>query len=431
MACNCERKERLLQKIADINIEKKIIYMDYNATTPVLTESIGAFDRSCRKNWANPSNCHTAGVKAWEELEKNRETIAKYFNIKKESIFFCSSGSEAIFAGIHGLNSSKTFFISTVIEHSSVLKNISVLPGEQYHLLKVSGNGVIDIKELANVLEKNKGKNIVVVYSPVNHETGAIEPIKEIYQKAKEHNALILLDAVQAAARLPVDEWQPFCDIFAISSHKLYAPKGCGILALRKELCPDVTLGSASNGTASTPPNDGIKTMPGSSVRKTWGELKLFRHGGNQESGLFPGTENTPAISAFAKAVEYLSANLKSEIARLKTLTDEGLRILQSLPYKIILESPEKRAAGILCLSLPEVKEIEPFMDFLYLKGICISRFSACSDNEKAPSEILTAMGCPAERAEKSIRISTGIHSKREDYYALANAIKEYFKTSG
>jgi cysteine desulfurase len=182
--------------------------------------------------------------------------------------------------------------------------------------------------------------------------------------------------------------------MFALSSHKLYAPKGCGVLALTKEY-----------------------------------ELKQFRLGGNQENGLFPGTENTPSISAFAKSVEYLSINLKSEIARLKTLTDEGLKILQSLPYKIIIESPENRAAGILCLSLPEVKEIEPFMDFLYLKGICISRFSACSENEKAASEILTAMGCPVERAEKSIRISTGIYSKREDYYALADAINEYFRT--
>ena len=391
MACNCERKERLLKKLSDTQ-ERKITYMDYNATTPVLTESIGAFERACRKNWGNPSNCHTAGIRAWEELEKNRETIAKYFNIKKENTLFCSSGSEAIFAGIHGINSPKTFFISTVIEHSAVIKNIAALPSDKYHLLKVSNNGIIDMEELSHVLEKNRKKNIAVVYSPVNHETGAIEPVEEIYRKTKEYNGLIFLDAVQAAARLPENEWRPFCDIFALSSHKLYAPKGCGVLASTKEQ-----------------------------------ELNHFRHGGNQENGLFPGTENTPVISAFAKSLEYLSLNLKSETERLKTLTDEGLKILQSLPCKIILESPEKRAAGILCLSLPEVKEIEPFMDFLYLKGICISRFSACSDNEKAASEILTAMGCPPGRAEKSIRVSTGIYSKREDYYALADAIKEYF----
>ncbi|MCL2706213.1 MAG: aminotransferase class V-fold PLP-dependent enzyme [Spirochaetaceae bacterium] len=408
MACNCERKERLAKLISDIRMDKKITYMDYNATTPVLTESIGAFERSCRQNWGNPSNCHTTGIKAWEELEKNREAISKYFNTKKENIFFCSSGSEAIFAGIHAILNSNTFFISTVIEHSSVLKNIIALPKEQYHLLKVSGNGMINIEEFSKVLEKNKEKNIVFIYSPVNHETGALAPIKEIYRKAKEYNALIFLDAVQAAARLSVIEWQPFCDIFTLSSHKLYAPKGCGVLALTKEYSPGVS--SADK------------------VSKTLSELNPFRFGGNQESGLFPGTENTPAISAFAKSIEYLELNLKSEIARLKTLTDEGLKILQSLPYKVVLESPENRAAGILCLSLPEVKEIEQFMDFIYLKGICISRFSACSDNEKAASEILTAMGCPLERAEKSIRISTGIYSKRDDYYALADAIKEYFK---
>ncbi len=393
MACNCERKEKLLKKISETHVDKKIIYMDYNATTPVLPESMGAFERSCRENWGNPSNCHPAGIKAWEDLEKNREIIAKYFNIKKDNIFFCSSGSEALFAGINGLNSEKVFFISTLIEHSAVIKNITALPSNQYHLLKVSDDGIIDMEEFASALNKNKEKNIAVIYSPVNHETGGIAPIKEIYSKAKEYNALVFLDAVQAAARLPVSEWQPFCDMFALSSHKLYAPKGCGVLALAKEI-----------------------------------KLKQFRFGGNQENGLFPGTENTPAISAFAKSIKYLSANFKAEISRLKTLTDEGLKILQNLPYKIILESPKTRAAGILCLSLPEVTEMEPFLDFLYLKGICISRFSACSDNEKAASEILTAMGRPAERAEKSIRISTGIYSKREDYYTLAGAIKEYFK---
>ena len=101
---------------------------------------------------------------------------------------------------------------------------------------------------------------------------------------------------------------------------------------------------------------------------------------------------------------------------------------MQNLPVNIILESPEKRAPGILCLSLPEVKEMEPFMEFIYFKGICISRFSACTDSEKTASEILTAMGCPPYRAEKSIRVSTGIQSTREDYYALADAIKEYFR---
>jgi cysteine desulfurase len=393
MACNCARKEELLKKITDTHVYKANIYMDYNATTPVLRESMGAFERSCRNNWGNPSNCHTAGIRAWEEMEKNRETIAKYFNVKKDNLFFCSSGSEAIFAGINGLNSPNTFFISSVIEHSAIIKNIKALPQHQYHLVKATDKGIINLDELAAVLNKSKGKNIVVIYSPLNHETGAIAPIQEIYRKAKEHNAIVFFDAVQTAARLPVNGWQPFCDIFALSSHKLYAPKGCGVLALTKQI-----------------------------------ELNRFRHGGNQESGLFPGTENTPAISAFAKSIEYLSLNFKSEIARLKTLTDEGLKILQNLPCEIILESPEKRAAGILCLSLPEIKEMESFMDFIYLKDICISRFSACSNNEKAASEILTAMGCPSVRAEKSIRISTGIHSTREDYFALANAIKEYFK---
>lgn len=396
MACNCERKERLLKKLSETDIRKNI-YMDYNATTPVLNQCLGAFELSCRKNWGNPSSIHPAGAKAWEALENDRKKIADFFLSSPEDILFCSSGSEAIFAAVYSLadRDDDSFFITTSIEHSAVIRNITPLPAHRYHILKVSADGRIDISELSSVLSKNRGRKIRIVYSPVNHETGGIQPVKEIYEKAKNFGAVIIFDAVQTAARLAASEWRKYCDIFAASSHKLYAPKGCGVLCMPEKL-------------------------------RSMEKFRVFRHGGSQEHSLFPGTENTPSIAAFAKACEYLKDNFDTISRDSRVLTSEGVEILKKLPLEINIESPATRADGILCVSIPAINDIEEFLDYIYLMGISISRFSACSEDIKKPSEILLQMGREKRRAEKSIRISTGIFSKRDDYFCLSDAIKDY-----
>ncbi|MCP5513902.1 MAG: aminotransferase class V-fold PLP-dependent enzyme [Spirochaetales bacterium] len=394
MACSCEKNRALLEKLKT-SLQSDLVYMDYNATTPVLTECIGAFEDSCRNKWGNPSSYHTAGLKAWDELERNRSTAASYFKSKPEEIRFCSSGTEALFAGINGLYLAdrESFFITTAIEHSAVLNNITSLPPDRYKILDVDSEGAVSIADLKTVLEVNQNKNNIIVYSPVNHETGGIQPVKEISDTARQYGALIFMDAVQSAARMPVIEWRNYCDMFALSSHKLYAPKGCGILSVP----------------------DNIK-------------LAGFRYGGGQEGSLFPGTENTHSVAALAKALDYHSANLQTELKRLEILTSEGLGILLKLPFEIFAESPSRSAPGVLCISIPEIDDMENFLDFLAEKRICISRFSACSEDISGPSAILTRMGRGKERAGRSLRISTGIYSKREDYFALAGAISSYFK---
>jgi cysteine desulfurase len=394
MACNCERKKKLLTKM-DKQTSSETVYMDYNATTPVLKETIAAFEKSCRNDWANPSSYHTAGVLAWQSLENCRTNISKYFNRNPEHFYFSSSGSESIYAGIRGLYSSykDSFFLTTAIEHSSVLKNITDLPRHRYKILKVTDEGRIDLSTLSSVIAENRGKKIICIYSPVNHETDGIQPIKEIYNRVNAANGIVFTDSVQAVPRLPVEEWIDYCDMFAMSSHKIYAPKGSGLLYKPESVSMDIS-----------------------------------RSGGGQESGYFPGTENTAGIAAMSEAFSILKKNSHEEFKRLKTLSSEGLAILKNLPYKIILESPVIRVPGVLCFSFPEIYDIEDFLTFLIYNNICISRFSACADNIKGKSQVLTAMGRSEERASKSIRLSLGLFSKREDFYRLSEGIKHYFE---
>ena len=157
MACNCERKRQLLSKITGYD-PLDIIYMDYNATTPVLKEAIAAFESSCRNMWANPSSFHNAGVKAWQSLENCRINISEYFGVDHEHIYFSSSGSESIFTGIRGLYAEheNSFFITTTIEHSSVLKNIAELPRHRILILPVNEEGRVDLTALSTAIEKKQ-----------------------------------------------------------------------------------------------------------------------------------------------------------------------------------------------------------------------------------------------------------------------------------
>lgn len=412
MGCNCEKKEKLLKRLTGSPV-KEITYMDYNATTPVLKECLGAFDAACRKNWGNPSSLHPMGVRAWGELEANRKTIASFYKTDPDNLHFCSSASEAIFAAINGLNTENSFFITTAVEHSAVMNNIEKLPPEKRYILKVSQNGEIPIDHLSAVLEKTKnaGRKTIVIYSPVNHETGALQPIEVIYKTAKEKGAFVFLDAVQAAARLPVNAWRPYCSGFALASHKLYAPKGCGVLALKVPEQNDKTKSADKSASAD--------------LKK----FNFFRYGGNQESSLFPGTENLPTIAAFGAAVKWMKENFETHLRQLEVLTKEGIKILTNIPTEIYVETPtENNVPGIICISIPKIDDMEKFLNYLAERGICISRFSACSEEVKGSSKILTEMGRPQHRSEKSIRISTGTNSTREDYITLAATISAYLK---
>ncbi|OQB67456.1 MAG: Cysteine desulfurase [Spirochaetes bacterium ADurb.Bin133] len=394
MSCACGFRLKLKRSNAFF-VPETTIYMDYNATTPVDKRTLGAFDKICRREWGNPSSLHSSGIQIGAEIDKCRKNILDYFNLKSGNVYFCSNGSESIHAAIWGiLSKGKTGIpVSTLIEHPAVKK-----PLRYYRFLKnktdflrVDKNGAIILDELDRTLKTNG--NSFLIYSPVNHETGAIQPVEEIYKIAKKYDTLILLDSVQAAPRLPVDKWSKFCDMFSVSGHKIYSPKGIAALYAKENV-----------------------------------KLKPFRLGGCQEDGIFPGTENAPGIAAFNEAINLLRSEFVEESKFLKILIEEGAKIFDNSKFDFVIESPENRAPGVLCVSFPWIKDMEKFMYELNESNICLSRFSACAGRVTGASPVLPYMGVPSSRSATSIRISCGRWSKREDFYNLAKFIEKYYE---
>jgi len=370
--------------------------LDYNATTPVDPAVMGALDRACRRGWGNPSSLHGAGSAAWEILEEARIQLGQCFGWNPEELHFCSGGTEALGAAIQGLieRKPKRTFITSKTEHGAVRRPLTHARrgGESVVFLGVDDQGKINLPELEALLFRGKASPVLVL-SPVNHETGAVQPLEAAARLIHGAGGLVLLDGVQAAVRLDPKDWVPFGDLVAISGHKFYAPKGTGLLYKKR----------------------GVRLRP-------------RRFGGSQEGGLFPGTENLPGIAAFGAAAAILGKNRRDEQRMLATLTREGLEILAKSGVEVVRESPGDAAPGVLCLSLPWCPDMEQLLHHLNHQQIFVSRFSACTDGVVGPSAILNAMGVPPDRSKKSLRISLGRWSRRDDFFRLARALKEFKK---
>lgn len=372
---------------------KKSVYLDYNATTPVDPRVLGAFERMCRNTWGNPSSLHSSGIEAWDAVEACRINIGAYFTIDPELIYYCSSASEAIHGALYGtiLRDKERTIITSTIEHSAIYHPVYHLrkAGYSVRIVDVDYNGVLDGDQLENLLTQHPRS--LLLYSPVNHETGTIQPVADIYARVKKHDCIVFIDGVQAAARIEPAAWAANCDMFTVSGHKIYAPKGIAMLYKKKDV-----------------------------------KLRPTRFGGYQNDGLFPGTENTPGIAALSEAIGILKNTITDEGRRLQVLINDGLAILQNRGLDIRIESPKDRAPGVVCISLPWVKDMEALLFYLNTNLICISRFSACSTRVTGPSKILSAMGKPVKRRLTSLRIALGRWSKRDDFFRLAAVLKEY-----
>ncbi|MDC7227826.1 MAG: aminotransferase class V-fold PLP-dependent enzyme [Spirochaetales bacterium] len=399
MTCRCELRKKI--KAAAVPwIPERTVYLDYNATTPVDPRVLGAFERACRQSWGNPSSLHSAGSAAWNELEQLYKAAGSFFNTEPEGFHFCSSGTEALTAAIFGLASRKKelCFITSPIEHQAVRHPLFHLGRRSpaapagyrgcVRTVGVNGSGVIEPDKLDGML-RDSGPAAVVI-SPVNHETGTVQPVREISRVVRGRGALLILDGVQAAARLQPAEWAPYADIFCISGHKLCAPKGTALIWKK----PDIRL---------TP----------------------LRFGGSQEGGLFPGTENVPGAAALTEALRLLKKEQADELRMLRALIRDGIAILEKADIGFRMESPPEAAPGVLCISLDYAGSMEKLIFELNSRKICISRFSACSEKLDGPSPVLKAMGRPPGYSGKSIRISAGRWSRRDDFYKLAAALKE------
>ena len=400
MACRCGYRENLLKK-RDAYQAKTATYLDYNATTPVDPAVIGAFERSCRNHWANPASLHSAGISAWREMNRCLEALSTYFTWPREGMRFCSSGSEGLDTLISTLleETPDITLITSSVEHSSLHRPLRIRQmrcGGQHDphqpeamIVGVDGRGKIRQDELEAVLKTRR--RCVFLYSPVNHETGAVQDAESLYRLVKNYGGMVYLDAVQAAARRTPSFWTGTCDGFVISSHKLYAPKGLGVLFFK--------------------PRKGTQ-VPDLS--------------GGRTAGAGEGTPSTPLIAALAEAVRRLDPD--GDGVALKALTGDFLHLMDKAGLKYQVFTPPDSVPGVLCFRVEGITDMEDFFSHLYARDICLSRFSACTARVDGVSRILHNMGFADQEACASLRLSLGRYSRRKDLIEFITAAGDYLR---
>ncbi|MGL1894661.1 MAG: aminotransferase class V-fold PLP-dependent enzyme [Spirochaetaceae bacterium] len=378
MSCGCNLRKRITKN--RILLDKRDVYLDYNATTKPCSEVLAKVDQFNRNFWGNPSAQNSRGVNLFNLLEKEIISTKKVLGCDNFNIYFdCSSSS--LIKRIEDILRNREI-ISTTIEHKSLLESSKVKIG-------VDDSGQIDLKSLGQLL-KYKKNNPVLIYSPVNHETGIIQPFIKVYELANKYKVKVIFDAVQTISRINFKSWLPYCDGFYYSGHKIYGLQGAAALLLKDDNI-DFKL-------EDTP-------LPFS---------------------LFTGTFNTPSVIALLEATNLLINDFNNGINELKILHTEALFIISKLEYQYYIESSEYGVPGIINISFPELEKIEDLLFHLNKENIQLSRLSACTGDINRESYVLEEMGRDIKRCKTSLRISFGKYSKRDDFFKLTSSIKKF-----
>ena len=370
---------------------KKRVYADNAATTAVLPEVVEAMLPCFNKYWGNPSSLHDDGQRAKEILDASRQKIADIFECNANEIYFTSCGTEsdhwAIKGAARAARNGRKKIVTSKIEHHAVLHTCEVLEKEGFEVtyVGVDSKGIINMNELRAAVDDN---TIIVAVMLANNEIGTIQPIKEIAEIAHAHGALMFTDAVQAVGAIPVKPKDLGVDMFSMSGHKLGAPKGIGLLYIRKGV-----------------------------------NIANLVEGGGQERGHRGGTENLPYIVGLAKALE-LAIERMPDNERIRKMRDRLIDGLTALPYSALNGDREKRLPGNVNVSFDFV-EGESFMLWLNLEGISVSTGSACSSKSLDPSHVLLATGVDVEKAHGSLRFSLSHANTDEDVDYILKVVPE------
>ncbi len=372
----------------------KKIYLDYSATTPVDKRVVKAMKPYFSKFFGNASSLHSAGKLAQKALNDSREKIAQLIGINPEEIVFTSGGSEADNLALKGVVSGLDYpgqhIITSSIEHHAILNTAHFLEkqGVEVTYLPVDKSGLISPTELEKAIKPN---TVLVSIMHANNEMGAIQPLKEVGEivkkeriKRKNNNnnypIYFHTDAVQTLGHIPFDVEDFGIDLFSVSAHKLYGPKGVGMLYLK----------------------NGIK-------------IESLIHGGAHEKGRRASTENIPGIVGFAKALELAYQEMDEEGIRLTQMRDYLIDNILSKIKKSHLNGPsQKRLPNNINISIEGVEGEAMLIDLDYF-GIYCSTGSACSSATLEPSHVLTAMKLPPEISHSSLRFSIGRWTKKKD----------------
>ncbi len=360
----------------------KTVYVDNNATSRVAPEVLEAMYPYFSELYGNPSSMHFFGGQVQKKVNEAREQVADFLGAEPSEIVFTSCGTESDNAAILGTLDSypeKRHFITTRVEHPAV-GNVSTYLGRKgYRVteLSVDREGRLDLDELKEAITE---QTVLVSIMYANNETGVIFPVEEIGEIVKAKGIPFHTDAVQAAGKIPLNMKKSTTDMLSISGHKLHAPKGIGVLYIRK----------------------GTKFSP-------------FLIGGHQEKGRRGGTENVPYIIGLGKACELAKKHLDDENIRVKTLRDYlEAKILEKIPNTLINGDRVHRLPNTLSVSF-EYVEGESILLLLSDLGICASSGSACTSGSLEPSHVLRAMGVPFTAAHGSIRFSLSIYNTKEE----------------
>lgn len=361
----------------------KNVYMDYSATTYVKSEVLEEMLPYFTEKFGNPSSFYGISRETKRAIDKAREQVAKTLNCLSDEVYFTGGGSEADNWAIKGIASAQknkgNHIITTKVEHHAVLHTCEYLEKNGFDVtyLDVDEEGFIRLEDLKNAITD---KTILVSIMFANNEIGTIQPIQEIGEICRENKVLFHTDAVQAVGNIPVDVKEMNIDMLSLAGHKIYGPKGIGVLYIKK----------------------GIK-------------IDNLIHGGAQEKNRRAGTENIASIVGIGKALELANNNLDEHMKKMIALRDKLMDGLLKIPYTR-LNGPkgDRRLPGNvnICFRFIEGESILLSLDF---KGVCASSGSACTSGSLDPSHVLLAIGLPHEIAHGSLRLTMGEASTEED----------------
>jgi cysteine desulfurase len=359
------------------------VYLDHAATTPVRREVFEVMEPFYGPRFGNPSSVHRWGREARAALDEARERVARCLGAHPDEVCFTSGGTEADNLAVLGplrsqVEKGRRVILSTPIEHKAVLATVhhAARDGVTERMLTVTKSGVVDVTASEAAIDDSVA---VCTVMWVNNEVGTIQPVPEIAERVKAHGGIMHTDAIQAFGKIDIDVSKLGIDLLSISGHKIGAPKGIGAMYIRR----------------------GTRLDP------------LF-HGGTQDRGRRPGTENVAYAVALARAAELAIEEREVEWARLESLRDsleEGL--LVRIPDAVVHGRGAARAPHVLNISVPGT-DSESLLMALDLAGVAASAGSACQSGNVTPSHVLLAMGVKADLAIAAVRMSLGSLTTQE-----------------
>lgn len=367
-----------------------MVYLDNNGTTPMLPEVLEAMLPYFVEQFGSPSSIHTYGRRALAALKQARISVANLLGCRTTEVVFTSGGTEGDNLALLGMVAPGDHVITSAIEHSAILQTCSYLQqiGCEVTRVGVNSHGQVEPDEIRGSLRPNT-KLISIMMA--NNETGVLQPVEEIGKIAKDADVWFHTDAVQAAGKVPISVDRIGCDLLTITAHKIHGPQGAGVLYVRR----------------GTP-------------------LRPQLHGGHQQNGRRPGTENIPGIVGLGRACEIAGRELEDgSMNRIAAWRDKlEAAVMEQIPN-----------TGVNGVDVPRVSNTSNIFfdhvggDSLVLAldklGVAASRGAACTSGDAEPSSVLMAMGLSGERSRSSLRFSIGKTNSEQDIDYLVSILPE------